>query len=60
MSDDSRVKTLSTTSKIPIRKLTQRKEVKILTPKEMLQRLPITLAQVNEGNTSENLLNKIC
>ena len=25
----------------------------------MLQRLPIALAQVNAGNTSENLLNKI-
>ena len=25
----------------------------------MLQRLPITLAQVKAGNTSENLLNKI-
>ena len=25
----------------------------------MLQRLPITLAQVKVGNTSENLLNKI-
>ena len=26
----------------------------------MLQRLPITLAQVEAGNTSENLLIKIC
>ena len=25
----------------------------------MLQRLPITLAQIKAGNTSENLLNKI-
>ena len=25
----------------------------------MLQRLPIALAQVKEGNTSENLLNEI-
>ena len=31
----------------------------ILTPKEMLQRLPIALAQVNAGNNSENLLNEI-
>ena len=31
------------------------KGIKILTPKEMLQRLPIALA----GNTSENLLNEI-
>ena len=33
--------------------------LKILTPKQMLQRLPITLAQVKAGNTSENLLNEI-
>ena len=33
--------------------------LKMLTPKQMLQRLPIALAQVKGGNTSENLLNKI-
>ena len=33
--------------------------LKILTPKQMLQRLPIALAHVKAGNTSENLLNKI-
>ena len=33
--------------------------LKILTPKEMLQRLPIALAQVKAGNNSESLLNKI-
>ena len=33
--------------------------IKILTPKQILQRLQIALAQVNAGNTSENLLNKI-
>ena len=32
---------------------------KILTPKQMLQRLPIALAQVEAGNNSENLLNEI-
>ena len=26
----------------------------------MLQRLPITLAQVKEGNSSENSVNEIC
>ena len=31
----------------------------MLTPKQMLQRLPIALAQVKTGNTSENLLNEI-
>ena len=33
--------------------------LKILTCKQMLQRLPIALAQVKAGNNSENLLNKI-
>ena len=33
--------------------------LKILTPKQMLQRLPIALAQVKAGNDSESLLNKI-
>ena len=33
--------------------------LKILTPKQLLQRLPIVLAQVKAGNDSENLLNKI-
>ena len=32
---------------------------KILSPKQMLQRLPIALAQVNAGNNSESLLNEI-
>ena len=33
--------------------------LKILTPKQLLQRLPIALAQVKAGNNSENLLNEI-
>ena len=33
--------------------------LKILTPKQMLQRLPIALAQVNASNNSESLLNEI-
>ena len=32
-------------------------KLKILTPKQMLQRLPIALAEVKAGNNSENLLN---
>ena len=32
--------------------------LKILTPKQMLQRLPIALAQVKAGNNSEHLLNE--
>ena len=34
-------------------------QLKILTPKQMLQRLPIALAQVKAGNNSESLLNEI-
>ena len=33
--------------------------LKILTPKQMLQKLPIALAQVKAGNNSESLLNEI-
>ena len=38
---------------------TEGKGLKILTPKQMLQRLAIALAQVKAGNNSENLLNEI-
>ena len=40
-------------------KATKGTGLKILTPKQMLQRLPIALAQVKAGNNSESLLNKI-
>ena len=33
--------------------------VKILSPKQMLQRLPIALKQVKASNNSESLLNEI-
>ena len=33
--------------------------LKILTPKQMLQRLPIALARVKVGNNSESVLNEI-
>ena len=33
--------------------------LKILTPNQMLKRLPIVLAQVKAGNNSESLLNEI-
>ena len=33
--------------------------LKILTPKQMIQRLPIALAQIKAGNISESLLNEI-
>ena len=38
---------------------TEGKGLKILTPKQMLERLPIVLAQVKAGNNSESLLNEI-
>ena len=40
-------------------KATKGKGLKILTSKQMLQRLPIALVQVKAGNNSENLLNEI-
>ena len=38
---------------------TNQSKLKILTLKQMLQRLPIALAQVKAGNNSESLLNEI-
>ena len=38
---------------------TKGKGLKISTPKQMLQRLPIALAQVKTGNNSESLLSEI-
>ena len=40
-------------------KATKGTGLKILTPKQMLQRLPIALAQVKAGNNSESLSNEI-
>ena len=40
-------------------KTKQRTGLKILTSKQMPQRLPIAVAQVKAGNNSENLLNEI-
>ena len=34
-------------------------KLKTLSPKQMLQRLPIAIAQVKTGNNSESLLNEI-
>ena len=33
--------------------------LKVLTPKQMFQRLPVSLTQVKGGNNSESLLNEI-
>ena len=46
-------------SRIFLIKARKNKELKILTPKKMLQRLVIALAHVKAGNTSKNLLNKV-
>ena len=43
---------------LPI-KATKVEGLKILSPKQMVQRLTITLTQVKAGDTSENLLNEI-
>ena len=40
-------------------KATKGTGLKILTPKQMLQRLPIALAHVKVGNNSESVLNEI-
>ena len=44
--------------KFPIKEI-QGKELKISTPKQMLQRLQIALAQGKAGNTYENVLNEL-
>ena len=44
---------------VPKIKATKGTRLKILTHKQMLQRLPIALAQVKAGNNSESLLNEI-
>ena len=46
-------------SKVEYFQETQGKGLKILTPKQTVQGLPVALAQVKPGNTPENLLNKI-
>ena len=38
---------------------TNQSKIKILTPKQMLQRLPVALAQIKAGNNSQNFLNEI-
>ena len=42
-----------------VAKVFDRKHVKRLNPKQMLQRLPIALTQVKADNTFENLLREI-
>ena len=45
-------------SKLSNCKVTNHLNLKILSPKQMIQRLPVALTQVKAGNTSENLLNE--
>ena len=52
-------KIFSTKSKVGGFLNLDRSKLKILTPKQMLQRLPIVLAQVKAGNNSGSLLNEI-
>ena len=40
-------------------KPSQGKRLKILTPKQMIDRSPIALVQLKVGSTSENVLNEI-
>ena len=50
---------LAAVVKVCDHQVSDRKHIKILTPKKMLQRLPITLALKKSKNTFENLLNEI-
>ena len=42
-----------------IYELKQGTGLKLLTPKQMLQRLPVLLSEISAGNNSESLLNEI-
>ena len=42
-----------------VAKVSDNSNPKILSPKQMLQKLTIAFAQVKAGNTSENLLNEV-
>ena len=57
------IKILNITENILNFTLKERKKIgqglKILTPNQMLSRLPITLAQLKAGNNSEKLKNEI-
>ena len=47
-------------SKVSPLKPAQGKEIKILSPTQVIQKLRITLAQVKAGGPSENLLYETC
>ena len=46
-------------AQLPNNKVLDLSHLKILTPKQMLPRLPITLSQLKAGNKTEGLLNDI-
>ena len=46
-------------AKYKVKNNTSGKELKILTSKQMLQRLPIALPPVKADNNSQNLLNEV-
>ena len=50
---------LSISARDRVAKVSDHSHLKIVYPKQILQRLPIALEQVKAGNTSENLLNEI-
>ena len=56
--DNNACKNIISPLKIPFRKQAQWTKIKILTPKKMLERLLITLAQVKAGIEPANLLNE--
>ena len=50
---------LTRVAHVPDLKVLEPTSLKVLSPKQMLQRLPVALAQVQVGITSENLPNEI-
>ena len=46
-------------TKVSNRKVSDHSNLKVLSPKQVCQKLPIALAQIKAGNTSENFLDEI-
>ena len=58
-SDDYSLMMSEAKTKLKQNNTTKGTGLEISTPEQMLQRLPIALAQVKAGNNSQNLLNEI-
>ena len=58
-SDNASNNSFSNDSDVPLFTPKKGTGLEILTPKKILQRLPIAVAQIKVGNNSENLLNEI-